>query len=61
MDHMHVQGWIIRDGVLGKFACSRIRWLALTRHPVHTNGASYLRTRQIAREAQAARVQQAIL
>jgi len=48
MDHMHVQGWIVRDVVLGKHAFSRIRWFAVTRHPVHTIWASYMRTRQIA-------------
>ena len=47
-DHMHMQGRLIRDLVLGKFAFSRIRWFAVRRNPVHTIWASYMRTRQIA-------------
>ena len=35
-DHNHVQAWIIRDVVLHEAAFSRIRWFAVTRHPVHT-------------------------
>jgi hypothetical protein len=47
---MHVQGWQIRDLVLGKYAFHRIRWFAVSRHPVHTIWASYQRTNQIAKD-----------
>jgi hypothetical protein len=36
--------------VLGKYAFHRIRWFAVTRHPVHTIWASYQRTSQIAKD-----------
>jgi len=49
-DHMHMQAWLVPDPVLGKYAFSRIRWFAVTRHPVHTIWASYQRTMQIAKD-----------
>jgi hypothetical protein len=47
-DHMHMQGSLIRDTVLGSTAFAELRWFAVTRHPVHTIWSSYCRTRQLA-------------
>jgi hypothetical protein len=48
-DHMHMQAWLVRDLVLGKYAFHNIRWFAVTRHPLHTVWASCQRSLQVAK------------
>ena len=48
--HFHKFGVEIRDYVLGPEGFNRLRWFAVTRHPVETIWSSYQRTMQIARE-----------
>lgn len=46
----HKFGQEIRDWVLGPEGFEKLRWFAVTRHPVHSLLSSYRRTLQIARE-----------
>lgn len=50
LGHFHKFGVEIRDWVLGSEAFERLRWFAVTRHPVESIYSSYQRTMQIARE-----------
>lgn len=48
--HFHKFGVEIRDYVLGPEGFDRLRWFAVTRHPVESIWSSYQRTMQIAKQ-----------